>query len=1072
MSEPSFSSESPTLNTANIPATQETHSTQDSSPRGSVAPRPFPADGPRFRALRPLGKGGLGEVSVALDAELNREIALKEVQARHLADPGSLARFLREAEVTGRLEHPGVVPVYSLGAHADGRPYYAMRLVRGEELQKAIDRYHRGEPTNSGERRVAFQGLLRRFVDLCNAVAYAHSRGVLHRDLKPANVMLGPFGETLVIDWGLARTSGGTDTATVGSAIVPGLHGDSGDLTQDGSVVGTPAFMSPEQALGRIAEVGPSSDVYSLGAILFALLTGKPAFPGNAMEVLANVRLGRFAPPRQVDRAVPAALEAICLKAMALQPRERYASAKDLAADVEHWMADEPVTAYREPLTERLRRWSRRHRTAVSSLGVLLLTVTVALAVGLVLVNREKDRTTAAEQQTRQALDQVTQEQQRTQLALDQVTQEQGRTQVALQRSQVAEKSAAAQRQLALETVRIVAQDIATQLKDRPTFQGLRKALLNRVLEGLERVARATDTEATADHATILARLEFGDIFLTLEAGGTEAAARQFRQALTLARKRLEREPENAEAQRDLSMSLHNVGDVQLQQGESAAALASWKESLDICRRLAKVDLNNAHAQRDLAVSLMKVGDAQMQQGESAAALASWKESREISRQLARADPANAQAQRDLAASLEKVGDVQLKQGEDAAALACYKEALDIRRQLAKGSPNPAQAQRNLAIALEKVGDVQEQQREAAAALVFWKEALDIRRRLAKADPTNAQAQRDTAVALMKVGDVQLQQREAAAALACYKETLTIFRQLARADPANAQAQRDLAVCLMRMGDVQTQQGEDNAALASFMESLDISRQLAKADPTNAQAQRDLAVALNKLGDVQLQQGAGAAALTSWKESREISRQLAKADPTNGQAQRDLLYSHFKVGNMAQVNGDFAQAIRSYEEGLAVGQRFHKPDFFDQQVRGFNELIRFCRAAEQALDDLNTLPKQPEALRRPLLVAVHKAHVLRKEHDKAVAAADLLASQARDAEDLYGAACAFALCVPLAPADEIRDKHAVRAVGLLQQALGKGFKEVNKLKTDADLNALRQRDDFRRLVRELEQKKR
>src|SRR5262249_48354619 len=166
--------------------------------------------GTRFRILRLHDRGGLGNVYVARDEELNREVALKEIRPHYAHDPESRARFLLEAEVTGGLEHPGVVPVYGLGTDADGRPFYAMRLVKGDSLKEAVARFHRGESAGQvpGGRALAFRQLLRRFVDVCNAVAYAHSRGVLHRDLKPANILLGPYGETLVVDWGLAKVVG------------------------------------------------------------------------------------------------------------------------------------------------------------------------------------------------------------------------------------------------------------------------------------------------------------------------------------------------------------------------------------------------------------------------------------------------------------------------------------------------------------------------------------------------------------------------------------------------------------------------------------------------------------------------------------------------------------------------------------------------------------------------------------------------------------------------------------------------------------------------------------------------
>jgi hypothetical protein len=172
--------------------------------------------GVRFRILRPHAQGGLGKVSVALDEELHREVALKEIQERHADNPNSRSRFLLEAEVTGRLEHPGIVPVYGLGSSADGRPYYAMRLIKGDTLKEAIDLFHKADipGRDPGERTLGLRELLGRFIDVCNAIAYAHSRGVLHRDIKPASIMLGKYGETLVLDWGLAKPVGHKEQST------------------------------------------------------------------------------------------------------------------------------------------------------------------------------------------------------------------------------------------------------------------------------------------------------------------------------------------------------------------------------------------------------------------------------------------------------------------------------------------------------------------------------------------------------------------------------------------------------------------------------------------------------------------------------------------------------------------------------------------------------------------------------------------------------------------------------------------------------------------------------------------
>ena len=373
-----------------------------SDPRANLfavgsAPAPGGTERMRYRVLRLHARGGLGMVSVARDSELGREVALKELEANGAENEVSRRRFVREAEITGGLEHPGIVPVYGLGRYADGRPYYVMRLIRGETLQEAVESLH------AGKAGYTLRDLLTRFLAVCNTVAYAHSRGVIHRDLKPANVMLGPYGETLVVDWGLAKVigrPGDPSEATEETLQVSGNGGGDHATTREGSALGTPAYMSPEQAGGRVDEQSTATDVYGLGATLYAILTGQaPVEEGAAEEVLEKVRQGDWPAPRHVKSGVPRALDAICHKALALKQEDRYASVLALASDVEHWLAGEPVGAYRDPATARLRRWVRRRKTAVASIAALVMTAAVGLTVGLLAVGQERDRGRVLERQ-------------------------------------------------------------------------------------------------------------------------------------------------------------------------------------------------------------------------------------------------------------------------------------------------------------------------------------------------------------------------------------------------------------------------------------------------------------------------------------------------------------------------------------------------------------------------------------------------------------------------------------------------------------------------------------------------
>jgi serine/threonine-protein kinase len=329
----------------------------------------------RFHILSLHDEGGLGSVYLARDGEVNRDVALKRMKEEISADQQSRARFIFEAEITGNLEHPGIVPVYGKGEYADGRPYYAMRFIRGENLKSATDRFHEDPALKSdpSAREREFRSLVRRFLVVCQTMDYAHSRGIIHRDLKPRNIMLGPYGETLVVDWGLAKVVGHSDLqAGVDATLRPPSSSDI-QATVAGSRVGTPGYMSPEQASGEVDRLGPATDIYSLGATLYYMLTKQSAFANlEVPEVLFRIERGEFPAPRLITPRVDRALEAICLRAMNTVASARYKSCRLLADDLECWLADQPVSVYAEPITRRVSRFSRRNKPLIASISALL----------------------------------------------------------------------------------------------------------------------------------------------------------------------------------------------------------------------------------------------------------------------------------------------------------------------------------------------------------------------------------------------------------------------------------------------------------------------------------------------------------------------------------------------------------------------------------------------------------------------------------------------------------------------------------------------------------------------------
>jgi serine/threonine-protein kinase len=774
--------------------------------------------------LRPHAQGGLGQVSVAFDEQLHREVALKQIRPDRLDTPSARQRFLNEAEVTGQLEHPGIVPVYSLDRDEAGEPYYAMRFVQGRTLAEAIRDYH-SNPTP-----LVFNVLLQRFVAVCQAVAYAHSKRIIHRDLKPANVLVGDYGETLLVDWGLAKRMGSTivaggdipsapearrDAPVVAATTDPTPPQPEGGLTEVGQALGTPAYMSPEQARGDQAVIGPSTDIYALGAILYQLLTGRSPYQGrSAGEVIAEVRHGPPQAPGQVRRSVPRGLEAVCLKAMARQPGERYATAAELAAEVERWLADEPVRAYPEPWPDRARRWARRHRPLVTGAAALLVTAVLALAVGIVLVSREQRRADearldaeASERRTREALLAVEKQERRTREALDTLSDH----------------------------------FVERMLQRKDDLSEEDRAFLRRVLGYYEGFATDAGHNEQGRRAVAVAYGRVGSFQWRL--GEHKPAEEGFRRAAALFAALADDFPAEPEYRAGAHRNRHNLATLfwALNRGEEAVAIL--RDLIPERRKLADEFPDRSRYRTDLASSLNNLGTILKERGDRDGAERPLGEAVQARRQLVAGEPGAAEYRAELAESLNNLGILYVEAQNFSAAEPLLREAIGLRRELADEFPRKpeyrnrlARSHNNLAVLLNRLG----QPEQAAEA---YRAAMTIRRKLASEFPTVPEYRSDLAGTLNNLAVVLKKQGHHREAEDTYQEALAIQERLAADFPESLLYAVALGNSYSNLGNLARDTGQHKAAVGWYTKAIPTLEGVLAKDPRQVTAKQFLRTA-------------------------------------------------------------------------------------------------------------------------------------------------------------------------------------------------------------------------------------
>ncbi len=663
----------------------------------------------RYTLNRLHSKGGLGQVWLARDGTLGREVAFKEIRPEYDDRPDVWARFLREAQITGRLEHPGVVPVYELSRRGEGgRPFYTMRFIRGRTMREAIAAYQaKRKEGKAGP--LDLSNLLNAFIGVANAVAYAHAKRVIHRDLKGDNVIVGDYGEVIVLDWGLANSLDEAE-APVAVPATPAL----GEGTMAGQVLGTPAYMPPEQAQGRIDQVGTASDVYSLGAILFEILTGQtPIHGGSANETVRRAATEARPSARSIDPEVPRALDAVCAKALALDPADRYASAGDLADEVRRFLADEPVAAWPEPWTRRAGRWARRHRAAVTGAAALLVTAVVALAAGNVLLgqkNREIERQRAqADANFRLAKG-----------AVDRYL-----TRVA-DSKELRAKNLEGLRTSLFASAR---EFYETFVKQRAEDAGA-KADLASAYVSLGNISRLTgntkDAEASFGRAidlyqglpgarTGLMGAIADDALLDSETRRPKEAEAAFRRALAV----YETAPESRDADylASAANTYDNLGTMLNGLRRLDESEAAHKKSLEIRERLAKEHPESEAYRLQLLQSHTNLASLYASTGREAEAEPHLRAAAGIGEALVAAHPDDPEYRKGLSATLNNLGGVYTLTGRTADARAAHERSLAIREKLAAEHPAILEYQLYLAGSYVNLGELEVRDGQCEAAL-------------------------------------------------------------------------------------------------------------------------------------------------------------------------------------------------------------------------------------------------------------------------------------------------------------------------------------------------------------------
>ena len=713
-----------------------------------------------YEILGELGRGGMGVVYKARQKKLNRLVALKMVLSGGHASPDVLARFLVEAQAVAALQHPNIVQIYEVGEH-DSLPHFSLEFVDGAPLDRALA----GKPQKPVDAARLVETLSR-------AMHFAHAHSILHRDLKPANVLLTSDGVPKITDFGLAKK----------------LEGDSGQ-TKDGSIMGTPSYMAPEQARGEMKNLGPSADIYSLGAMLYEMLVGRPPFLGTTpFETILQVIKEEPVPPSRLIGKLPPDVETICLKCLQKEPAKRYATAELLAEDCRRFIAGEPILSRPISSVERAWRWCRRNPRVAGLLATvagLLVVVTVTSTVSALTIAQERN---LKEIQRKDAVD-------------ARVAAETARQQ-ADENAKIATKQAG----LSLNTMQVLIDKVQTQLDEAPRTQQIKRDLLETAMEGLKKVAKEAEGSTSIETTMLGAHMQMAKMFKQL--GDTEDAMNEYEKSLTIARRRAEENPDNDASQSNLVVVLNQVGDMRQElKRDVDAALLCYREALQICETLSAKPPSTAGA-RSPSKLLDKL----------------------------------AEANKNVALTL-------LKQGKPGESLPLLEKVVSLRNELVAMEPDTQAFRRTLAQAHNILGEVSFLTGDKAAALTHYDECITQREKLLANDPEDIDGTFELAESCGNYGDVLIRLGDNDGAKTFFDRALTGFHGLMAFDDQKIIFKVMAGLSAYRMGVLARRVGDTADANRHFAESLALREAIAALDPSNDARRMELMLALARCGE-------------------------------------------------------------------------------------------------------------------------------------------------------------------------------------------------------------------------------